>query len=45
MHIAIFFKDWEVIVTTGKDGLAKVFKKGCIVKCYYHVAILGNPPN
>ena len=29
-------------MTTGKDGLAEVFKKDSIVKCYYHIAVLGN---
>ena len=29
-------------MTTGKDDLAEVFKKGCIVKCYYHVDVVGN---
>ena len=29
-------------MTTGKDGLVEVLKKGCVVKCYNGVAVLGN---
>ena len=29
-------------MTIGKDGLAEAFKKDGIVKCYYHITVLGN---
>ena len=38
----ILFRDGEVLVTIGKYGLVEAFKKHGIVKCYYHITVLGN---